>query len=218
VTLLAGHDDLEEVGLARSVVHPWVWRESLLVSDGTEADRHAALALLRRMDVWRGTGDTEVPAREADALRAQWLSLAARVVAGARPWPRPRPHDWRAALDVRAVERHVRARLAEPIYLRDLRDATGIPERTMQDAFRTVLGMRPMAYIETLRLHALHADLLESGPRAPRTVSEAARRNGIAHLSRLAGRYRAIFGENPRETIARARERTDARPADPSAR
>ena len=63
-----------------------------------------------------------------------------------------------------------------------------------------------MGYLELLRLHAVHRELRDAGGSAPGSVAEAARRCGVTHLSRLAGRFRAIFGATPSELLRSTRQ------------
>lgn len=104
-----------------------------------------------------------------------------------------------------AAEAHFVAHLAETVYLADVSTATGVPARSLEHAFRSVLGMPPMRYLELLRAHALFRLLRGTGPDAPPTVADAFTDVGVGHGPRFAARYRSIFGETPAQTQRAAR-------------
>jgi AraC-like DNA-binding protein len=213
VTLLTSGEGLPSLPDGRPGDRPWPWSSSLLGAHLEPEELRKAHALLASMHAWSGPARTPLAAPTARRLASAWLSLVDRAVSRAAPLPRPPWGTWRAVLNVRAAERHFRRRLDEPIYVGAVARAVGVSSRTLEASFRSVLGIRPMAYLEAVRLHALFA-FLRSPEAETRTVAEAARRCGLLHPSRLASRYRAIFGENPQETLAEARRaRAAAAPA-----
>jgi AraC-like DNA-binding protein len=189
---------------------PWPWATSLLGARLEPAERGEVDALLCGMRAWSGPARTPLSPAEGRRLRLAWLSLADRVVRRAAPLSRPTWGVWRATLNVRAADRLFRRALERPQYVGAVARAVGVSNRTLEASFRSVLGMAPMAYLETLRLHALFALLRSPEVGVRLTVSDAARRCGLLHPSRLASRYRAIFGEDPRETLAQARREAAA--------
>lgn len=72
--------------------------------------------------------------------------------------------------------------------------------RTLQEAFRSHVGMSPMAYVYDVRLQRAHDQLRVSAPGST-TVSAVAHRWGFVHLGRFARRYRERFGEAPSHTL-----------------
>ena len=60
---------------------------------------------------------------------------------------------------VQIAENYALSHPAEPLYVTDLCEAAGVSERTLQDAFKAVMGMTPFAYLTRLGLH-LHGPLL----------------------------------------------------------
>ncbi|NGO72624.1 helix-turn-helix transcriptional regulator [Streptomyces boncukensis] len=101
---------------------------------------------------------------------------------------------------VQRVMDMVRAYPAEPYDAARLAAIGQVSLRTLQEAFRTHVGMSPTAYVSEVRLQRAHAQLRSSAPGATR-ISEVAHRWGFAHLGRFAQRYRARFGETPSETL-----------------
>ena len=69
--------------------------------------------------------------------------------------------------------------------------------------------MSPTAYLRVAALLEVRRALTED-PSARDAVTRAASDFGFWHLGRFAGHYRALFGESPSETVARARTRAES--------
>ena len=95
------------------------------------------------------------------------------------------------------------------VTLSDLSAAAGVSERRVRDAFSDCHGLSPTAYLRVAALREVRRKLLD-GPFARDPVTRAALDFGFWHLSRFAGQYRALFGESPSETVARARVRAES--------
>jgi AraC-like DNA-binding protein len=54
-----------------------------------------------------------------------------------------------------------------------------------------------------MRLHRIRANLLAGDPRSS-TIADVSNQWGIGELGRMSARYRALFGELPSQTRARA--------------
>jgi AraC family transcriptional regulator, ethanolamine operon transcriptional activator len=78
--------------------------------------------------------------------------------------------------------------------------ALGVGRRTLEYAFREVLGTSPRAYFIQCALEAAHRVLRGSSP-GDRTVTEVAIECGFWHLGRFSVTYRAVFGETPSQTL-----------------
>jgi transcriptional regulator GlxA family with amidase domain len=91
---------------------------------------------------------------------------------------------------------------SEQMYVTELCELAHVSERTLQYAFREVLGMSPTAYLNRLRLHHLRRDLLKANY-ASSTVSDMALSRGFWHFSDFARVYKASFGESPSATLRR---------------
>lgn len=78
--------------------------------------------------------------------------------------------------------------------------ALGVGRRTLEYAFRDVLGTSPKAYFIQCALERAHDKLQVSTP-ADRTVTEVATEFGFWHLGRFSVSYRVAFGETPSETL-----------------
>jgi AraC-like DNA-binding protein len=97
---------------------------------------------------------------------------------------------------------YIDAHLGQPIAIDDLAAASFASRRTLHRAFIDILGETPLTYVLKLRLNRIRRDLATPSEQL-RTVTTVSHRWGIGELGRLAGRYRAQFGELPSETLAR---------------
>ncbi|WP_158217757.1 helix-turn-helix domain-containing protein [Marinobacterium stanieri] len=82
----------------------------------------------------------------------------------------------------------------------DICATTGVSERTLQYAFRSTMQLTPIAYLRTLRLNRVRAELLIALP-AHTTVTRVAMRWGFVHLGEFSQEYKRLFGERPSETL-----------------
>jgi AraC-like DNA-binding protein len=103
---------------------------------------------------------------------------------------------------VKAAEAYALANAESRLYVTDLCRAAAVSERTLEYAFKEVLGMTPMAYLVRLRLHRARRALLAATPRST-TVSAEALNWGFWHFGEFSRAYKACFGEAPSETLRR---------------
>lgn len=96
-------------------------------------------------------------------------------------------------------------RASEPLYVADLCEATGLPERTLRYVVAEQYGTSPVRLLRSRRLCQVHRALLESA-NSEQSVAAVGFRCGFRHMGQLAADYRALFGELPSETLRRARE------------
>ncbi|WP_162146012.1 AraC family transcriptional regulator [Glycomyces tenuis] len=135
-----------------------------------------------------------------------WHSVLAYVLAAA-------DHDYRDELlnpgpsyGAPVVNRVIEAMHAAPqtaFTSAELADIAGVSIRTLQAAFRSYVGLSPMAFLRNLRLERAHAELVAADP-SRTTVAEVAHRWGFAHLGRFAQAYGRKFGVRPSETLLSA--------------
>lgn len=98
----------------------------------------------------------------------------------------------------RAIE-FMRANLSVAVTMQQLAAACGVSARTLQQSFRQFKMTTPMAYLQHLRLEAVHRELLQADP--GQNVADIALKWGFVHLGRFAADYRARFGELPSHTL-----------------
>lgn len=126
----------------------------------------------------------------------------------ADPLPIEHSIDFRARHRARHMVRHSREFLEDSLKrghcpsMVEICKHLGISQRSLQYGFRDLMGMTPVAYLRTLRLNRVRADLRQ--PDSNLTVTEAATRWSFFHLSKFAHDYRQMFGETPSETLALA--------------
>ena len=89
---------------------------------------------------------------------------------------------------------------SEPLPIAHLSALVGVSERGLRNAFNAVRGMSPKRFAIHDRLNEVRRAL--SDPRASNaTVTNIATEHGFFELGRFAGRYKAVFGETPSETL-----------------
>jgi AraC-like DNA-binding protein len=103
---------------------------------------------------------------------------------------------------VRIVEAHALAQLGEHVSVSDLCRVAGASERSLQYAFREVMGMSPVAYLTRLRLHRVREGLL-AGTHGSTTVTTEALNRGFWHFGEFSRAYKDCFGELPSDTLRR---------------
>jgi transcriptional regulator GlxA family with amidase domain len=84
----------------------------------------------------------------------------------------------------------------------DLCRAVGASERSLEYAFREVMGLTPVAYLTRLRLHRVRHALL-AGTHGTTTVTAEALKRGFWHFGEFSRAYKACFGELPSDTLSR---------------
>lgn len=106
---------------------------------------------------------------------------------------------------VKLAEEYALAQRGANLYVTDLCRVTGVSERTLEYAFREVMGLTPVAFLTRLRLHRVRHALVAATP-AVATVAAEALRWGFWHFGDFARAYRECFGELPSQTLARIRD------------
>jgi len=84
----------------------------------------------------------------------------------------------------------------------DLCTVAAVSERTLQYAFKEVMGLTPLAYLIRLRLNRVRQALM-AATHGSTTVSAEALRWGFWHFGEFSSAYKTCFGEAPSETLRR---------------
>ena len=79
-------------------------------------------------------------------------------------------------------------------------------ERTLQYAFKQIMGMTPVGYLTRLRLHRVRQALRTATPGST-TVTAEALKWGFWHFGDFSKAYGACFGEPPSYTLRRGQTR-----------
>ena len=106
------------------------------------------------------------------------------------------------SLTVKTAEAHAMSRAGASLYVTDLCKAAGVSERTLEYAFKEVMGLTPVAYLVRLRLHRVRQALL-AAPLGSTTVSAQALNWGFWHFGEFTRAYKECFGELPSDTLRR---------------
>jgi transcriptional regulator GlxA family with amidase domain len=138
-------------------------------------------------------------AAEADMLETLLATL--RVASSLEPTRYDRLRQRQSRI-VKTVEAHALEHADGRLRVTDLCRVAAVSERTLECAFKDVLGLTPVAYLKRLRLHRVRAALL-SGSRRSTTVSAEAMKWGFWHFGDFSRAYKACFGEAPSDTLRR---------------
>jgi AraC-like DNA-binding protein len=106
------------------------------------------------------------------------------------------------SLTVKTAEDYALSHADDPLYVSDLCRAAAVSERTLEYAFKEVMGLTPMTYLVRLRLHRVRQALL-AATHGSTTVSAEALNWGFWHFGEFSRAYRECFGELPSDTLRR---------------
>lgn len=106
------------------------------------------------------------------------------------------------SLMVKNVEDYALANIGDHLLVTDLCKVAAASERTLENAFKTILGITPVAYLTKIRLHRVRQALL-AGSHGTTTVSAEALNWGFWHFGEFSRAYRQCFGELPSDTLRR---------------
>jgi AraC family ethanolamine operon transcriptional activator len=85
-------------------------------------------------------------------------------------------------------------------YVSELCALAQVSERTLQYAFRDIMGMPPLTYLHRLRLHRAR-DELRAANHGSTTVTTVALNWGFWHFGEFSRTYKNCFGESPSNTL-----------------
>jgi AraC-like DNA-binding protein len=138
-------------------------------------------------------------AAEADLLETLLATL--RVASELEPSRSDRTRQSQSRI-VKAAEAYAMSNADDRLYVTDLCRAAAVSERTLEYAFKEVLGLTPITYLIRLRLHRVRQVLLAAAAEST-TVSAAALEWGFWHFGEFSRAYKACFGEAPSDTLRR---------------
>jgi len=141
---------------------------------------------------------------ERSAARAELFETLLPVLGAAEHLEPTRSDRTRQAhsVIVKIAEEHAIARVGEHLSVTDLCRAAAVSERTLEYAFRDVMGLTPVAYLIRLRLHRVREGLL-AGTHGKTTVTAEAVNWGFWHFGEFSHAYKDCFGELPSDTLRR---------------
>jgi AraC family ethanolamine operon transcriptional activator len=103
---------------------------------------------------------------------------------------------------VRACEDYTLSLDGRRPYLSELCSAAKVGERTVQYAFKDIMGMSPLTYLNRLRLHRARDDLRKATSGST-TVSDVATKWGFWEFGEFSRAYKNCFEETPSSTLKR---------------
>jgi AraC-like DNA-binding protein len=139
------------------------------------------------------------------AAQAELLETLLGALGATTAFHPPRRDHTRLAQSriVKHAEDYALAHIGDHLYVTDLCDAAGVSERSLEYAFKEIMGMTPVAYLTRVRLHRVR-QALQAARRASTTVSAEALNGGFWHFGEFSRAYRDCFGELPSDTLRRA--------------
>jgi AraC-like DNA-binding protein len=105
-------------------------------------------------------------------------------------------------LIVKTAEDYAMAQPGDRLYVTDLCRVAAVSERTLEYAFKEIMGLTPVTYLTRLRLHRVRQALL-AAPQGATTVTTEALNWGFWHFGEFSRAYKECFGELPSETLRR---------------
>jgi len=103
---------------------------------------------------------------------------------------------------VKIAEDYALSHAGDHLHVTDLCSVAAVSERTLEYAFKEVMGITPVAYLIRLRLHRVRKALLAAS-HGSTTVSAEALDWGFWHFGEFSRAYKACFGELPSDTLRR---------------
>ena len=144
--------------------------------------------------------------RETDRIAAhvELVELLLAILGGAHDFEPNRSERTRQAqsLIVKMAEESAMSQTEDHLYVSDLCRAAGVSERTLEYAFKEVMGLTPVTYLIRLRLHRVRRALV-TATQGSTTVSTEALNWGFWHFGEFSRAYRDCFGELPSDTLRR---------------
>jgi AraC family ethanolamine operon transcriptional activator len=141
---------------------------------------------------------------ERGAAQAELLETLLATLRVANDFEPTRSDRTRQAysLIVKIAEDHALLHTGENLHVTDLCTVAGVSERTLEYAFREVMGLTPVTYLIRLRLHRVRQALL-TATHGSTTVSAEALNWGFWHFGEFSRAYKDCFGELPSDTLRR---------------
>lgn len=100
---------------------------------------------------------------------------------------------------IRDVIDHIDSHPEADLTMASLAQRAGVSARAMQKGFVAAVGLPPMAYVRTVRLERVRAELISTA--GTRSITDIASHWGFTHLSRFSAYYKKQFGESPSNTV-----------------
>ena len=103
---------------------------------------------------------------------------------------------------VKTAEDYAMAQPGDRLYVTDLCKVARVSERTLEYAFKEIMGLSPVTYLSRLRLHHVRPALL-AATHGSTTVTTEALNWGFWHFGEFSRAYKECFGELASEPLRR---------------
>lgn len=142
--------------------------------------------------------------RERHAAHVELVELLLGVLGGAHDFEPSHSDRTRQAQTriVKIAEEFALAQSDDHLYVSDLCRVAEVSERTLEYAFKEIMGLTPVTYLIRLRLHRVRRALL-AATQGSTTVSTEALNWGFWHFGEFSRAYKDCFGELPSDTLRR---------------
>lgn len=146
----------------------------------------------------------DVHRKERAAAQVELLETLLASVRAADDFEPSRSEQTRQShsLIVKTAEDHALSHAGDHLHVTDLCKVAGVSERTLENAFKEVMGITPVAYLIRLRLHRVRKALLAAS-HGSTTVTAEALDWGFWHFGEFSRAYKECFGELPSDTLRR---------------
>ena len=143
--------------------------------------------------------------KERVAAQVELFEMLLGTLGGASDFEPTRGDRTRQAqsLIVKVAEDHALSRVDDALHVTDLCKAAEVSERTLEYAFKEIMGLTPVNYLIRLRLHRVRQALMAAS-QGTTTVSAEALKWGFWHFGEFSRAYKECFGELPSDTLRRA--------------
>lgn len=99
------------------------------------------------------------------------------------------------------IRNHILDHVTDDIQVDQLAQLCRISRKSLYNLFEREVGVTPSAYVRSLKLEAIYAELTSN--LSIRNITEVALKYGFSNLGRFSAQYRDHFGELPSETLKR---------------
>lgn len=151
------------------------------------------------IDTMKGWLHFTVNAKELRFSTREYLSLERQILLSLFPYLRIRTYQHNAN-NVEKARALLEENLKSTYYMTDLVEELRVNERSLQNSFKSHLGISAKHYLTQLRLNAIREELLRHED-SHENIQEIARRYNFFHMGHFSKAYKEIFSETPSETI-----------------
>jgi len=110
------------------------------------------------------------------------------------------PHFTKSEKTAIKIKKDLFKHMDQTMSVETLAEKYTISVKSLQNAFKSLYGLRPNEFMRLLKLNLVHHELTQSKS-SQTSVLKVARKWGFAHMGRFSKFYTELFGENPSITL-----------------